>query len=315
MTDPEIYLGQKKPSPVGCILVVLLIAAMAGGVLWWRSCRREAPAPAPAPAPAKAAPTAAAPQAPAAAPSASAPAPAPTPGLDIGLQALDEARQLKGEGKLVEARDRGWQILDASSNHEARTAAEALLGELHIELVSTPRMMPEKVEYTVQPGDSLDGLAKKFGTTVDLIRKGNRITGSVIRAGDRMRIFNGKFRIVVDKSDNTLVLLMNDKFFKRYAVGTGEYGRTPTGDFTIRERIPQPTWWRPDGKAVPFGDTNNVLGTHWLSLDIPGYGIHGTWEPETIGKQASAGCIRLLNSEIEELFGLVPVGTPVTIED
>ena len=78
--------------------------------------------------------------------------------------------------------------------------------------------------------------------------------------------------------------------------------------------MPQPTWWK-DGKAIPFGDTNNVLGTHWLALDVPGYGIHGTWQPETIGKQASAGCIRLVNAEIEELFTLVPVGTPVTITE
>jgi len=48
---------------------------------------------------------------------------------------------------------------------------------------------------------------------------------------------------------------------------------------------------------------------------VRGYGIHGTWEPETIGKAASAGCIRLLNSEIEELFNLVPLGTEVTIAE
>lgn len=300
MTDPEIYLGQKKPSATGCLLLILLVVVVAGGILWWRSARAAA---------LKAAPKAG-PEAPAAATAAE-----PATGPDEGLQMLAAARQLKSQDKLVEARDKALEILDASSNQAAVTGAETLLGEVNIELVFSPRMMPEKVEYTVESGDSLDGLAKKFGTTVDLIRKGNRIMGSVIRAGDRMRILNGKFTIKVNKTGNTLTLYMNGKFFKRYAVGTGEYGRTPAGDFTIRERIAQPTWWRPDGKALPYGDTNNVLGTHWLSLDIPGYGIHGTWEPETIGRQSTAGCIRLLNSDIEEIFTLVPVGTPVTIED
>ena len=58
-----------------------------------------------------------------------------------------------------------------------------------------------------------------------------------------------------------------------------------------------------------------MLGTHWLSLDLPGYGIHGTWEPDTVGKQESAGCIRLVNADIEELYTLLPVGTPVVIQE
>ena len=117
------------------------------------------------------------------------------------------------------------------------------------------------------------------------------------------------------------MLFLNGKFFKRYAVGTGQYGKTPVGDFIISDKIINPPWWRPDGKLIPFGDTNNVLGTRWMALSTPdgtgprGYGIHGTWQPDTIGKQASAGCIRLLNSEVEELFMLVPVGTPVNITD
>ena len=71
---------------------------------------------------------------------------------------------------------------------------------------------------------------------------------------------------------------------------------------------------------VPFGDKENILGTRWMSLTATGetppargYGIHGTWEPATLGKQSSAGCIRMRNSDVEELFMLVPEGTPVTI--
>jgi lipoprotein-anchoring transpeptidase ErfK/SrfK len=119
--------------------------------------------------------------------------------------------------------------------------------------------------------------------------------------------------VQVSKSKNILDLYLDGKLFKRYRVGTGEYSRTPVGEFKITDRIPQPTWWRPDGKAIPFGDPDNELGTHWLSLDIRGYGLHGTWEPDTIGHQASAGCVRMLNEEIEELFTILPIGTPVAI--
>lgn len=291
MTD-DIYVGHQNKSNLGILLTALAVLAVVAGVflIWHRSDRKSEQTKDPATETAQPAT------------------------IDRGLSILAAATQFQKEDKLLETRDRAYEVLAQSSNKAARAGAEALLGEVNVQLILSPRPIPEKVEYTIQPGDSINALSKKFGATVDVIQQGNRITGSVIRPGDRLRIFTGKFSIQVSKKDNTLVLMMNDKFFKRYAVGTGEYGKTPVGRFTIRDRVPQPTWWK-DGKAIPYGDTNNVLGTHWLALDIPGYGIHGTWQPDTIGKQASAGCIRLVNAEIEELFTLVPVGTPVTITE
>ena len=81
-------------------------------------------------------------------------------------------------------------------------------------------------------------------------------------------------------------------------------------------------WWRPDGGEVPFGDPANILGTRWMSIratgdteDISDYGIHGTWDNSSIGKAESEGCVRMRNEEVEELFALLPVGTPVLIEN
>jgi lipoprotein-anchoring transpeptidase ErfK/SrfK len=250
----------------------------------------------------------------AAAAAALAPTNAPAPSAaDAAL--LEEVRRLQAAGDLLTAREKGLAALEAAPGPGLVRDLESLLGQVNIDLVFSPRAMPEKVDYTVAPGDSLDRIARKFGTTVDLIRRGNGVRGSLIRAGDRLRVLQAAFAIRVDKSDNTLVLRMNDRFFKRYSVGTGQYNKTPVGDFKILEKIPQPTWWRPDGKAIPYGDTNNLLGTHWMSIDAPGYGIHGTWEPDTIGKQASLGCIRLLNDDVEQLFTLVTEGTPVAIQD
>ena len=85
------------------------------------------------------------------------------------------------------------------------------------------------------------------------------------------------------------------------------------GVFKLVDTIEHPTWVPAGGKAIPYGDPGNLLGTHWLALDRPGYGLHGTWEPESIGSQSSAGCVRLLNEEIEELYSILPKGTVVTI--
>jgi lipoprotein-anchoring transpeptidase ErfK/SrfK len=236
-------------------------------------------------------------------------APAPT---TPDLAAADDARR---EGRLQEARELATSVLAQATDATLKAEAEKLLGQVNIALLLSPRPMPEKTDYTVQPGDSLDKIARKFGTTVELIQKSNNLRGALIKAGDRMRVFSGSWAIRVNKTRNDLLLTLNGTFFKRYRVGTGEYSKTPVGDFKLVDRIAQPTWWHPDGHTIPYGAPENLLGTHWLALDIKGYGIHGTWEPETIGKQASLGCVRLLNEEVEELFMLVTIGTPVAIEE
>jgi lipoprotein-anchoring transpeptidase ErfK/SrfK len=244
------------------------------------------------------------------------PAPAPvveaTPGPTPATPDLASAEEARKAGRLQEAREKAQAVLDQNPGD---AGAEQLLGAIHTELIFSPRPMPEKSDYTVQPGDSLDRIARKYGTTVELIQKGNNVRGALIKSGDRMRVFSGAWAIRVNKSRNDLVLSLNGKFFKRYRVGTGEYSKTPVGEFQIVDRLAQPTWWHPDGRTIPFGDPENLLGTHWLALDIKGYGIHGTWEPDTVGKQSSLGCVRLANPDVEELFTLVTIGTPVIIEE
>jgi lipoprotein-anchoring transpeptidase ErfK/SrfK len=114
---------------------------------------------------------------------------------------------------------------------------------------------------------------------------------------------------------------MNDKFFKRYRVGTGKDDKTPVGTFVISSKEVEPVWW-PQGREIPYGDKENILGTRWMALQptgetpkVKGYGIHGTWDDASVGKSLSAGCIRLANKDVEEIFVLVSLGTPVIITE
>lgn len=229
---------------------------------------------------------------------------------------------LASNKSLEQARQKGYALLAQTKDPALTVSLETLLGQLNIELVMSQASMPEKEEYVVKAGDSLERIARKFKTTVDLIKTNNALQRPVLHPGDRLRVFKGTFTLAISKSRNDLVVKVNDRFFKRYRVGTGKFGTTPTGTFVIAEKIEQPPWWRPDGKMIPYGDKANVLGTRWMSLQatsptnaVRGYGLHGTWEPETIGRQASAGCVRLANSEVEELFLLVPNGTSVVISE
>jgi len=241
-----------------------------------------------------------------------APVSRPPAPAESNTEQYQHARVLEGEGKLAEARAVLQPLADDGG---ASDNILDLLSDIDTKILFTAAPAPEKIDYTIVSGDSLGKLAQKFGTTVELIKKSNNLTRDLIRVGDRVRIYQGHFTVSVNKTTNELRLTDNGKFFKRYRVGTGEYSKTPVGEFKITARIANPPWWRSDGKTIPFGDPENILGTHWLGLNVPGYGIHGTWDTNSIGKQATAGCIRLLNDDIAELYMVLPVGTPVVIHE
>ena len=136
----------------------------------------------------------------------------------------------------------------------------------------------------------------------------------MIRPGMKLKVPGGRFSIVIDKSQNTLTLKANEELFKVYTVATGENNSTPVGTFKIKDKLVDPVWYTL-GAVVPAGSPENVLGTRWMGINEPGYGIHGTRDPESIGKQVTKGCVRMPNEEVEELYSIVPIGTPVTIID
>ncbi|MBP3964301.1 MULTISPECIES: L,D-transpeptidase [Paenibacillus] len=107
------------------------------------------------------------------------------------------------------------------------------------------------------------------------------------------------YRIIVDLSDRHLYLLDDNIVVRGFPVGIGKMlTRTPTGEFTIINKQENP--------GGPFG----VL---WMGLSKPHYGIHGTNDPGSIGREVSHGCIRMYNNDVLALSALVPINTRVTI--
>ncbi|MGN0794863.1 MAG: L,D-transpeptidase family protein [Aristaeellaceae bacterium] len=110
------------------------------------------------------------------------------------------------------------------------------------------------------------------------------------------------YLIHIDVQQHRLTLFQNDAILRTYTVATGAWDTpTPIGVFTIVRRF--------SGRMCGFG-------TCFLGLDVPwgNYGIHGTNKPESIGSNASHGCIRMRVKDAEELYALVPNGTKVVIE-
>ncbi|MFC4599854.1 L,D-transpeptidase [Cohnella hongkongensis] len=124
--------------------------------------------------------------------------------------------------------------------------------------------------------------------------------------------------ILIDKSSNRLHFFEKGKLIKSFSVATGKKpSYTPEGLFTIREKIKNRPYYKENIKG---GDPKNPLGDRWLGLKVTvngktsyAYGIHGNNDEKSIGKYASAGCIRMHNKEVRWLYDRVDTSVPVLI--
>ena len=183
--------------------------------------------------------------------------------------------------------------------------------------VFSKRYSPLVATHTVKQGESLNRIARARGTTEEAIQRLNQLKDEVIHPGQRLIILEGKARIHVKKSDFRLWLMAGDRLLLEAPVGLGRDNSTPASVFTVRVRQKDPIWYRRGEPPIPSGDPRNILGSRWLGFkdtdELSGFGIHGTADPSSIGKEESSGCIRMHNQELEVLWDFTPLGTEVEV--
>lgn len=228
---------------------------------------------------------------------------------------FDLASKYAQSGDLLSARNTYQKIMDKFPGSASIQKAQEALENINIQILSSSIPTPDSISYEVQSGDTLAKIAKKFSTTQDLIMKSNNLTNAkVVPLGRKLKIHNEKMSIIVDKSMNILTLKSQDKIVKTYKVATGINNCTPVGNFKVINKIVNPPWYTAGG-VIQADNPKNILGSRWLGLSVQGYGIHGTTEPQSLGNQVTSGCVRMKNSDVEELYSLVPQGTEVVIVD
>jgi lipoprotein-anchoring transpeptidase ErfK/SrfK len=127
--------------------------------------------------------------------------------------------------------------------------------------------------------------------------------------------------IVIDTPNTYLYLVLGGGKAVRYGIGVGRDGFTWAGQERVSKMQEWPDWHPPAEmiQRQPYlprfmaGGPGNPLGARALYLGSTLYRIHGTNQPSTIGQFVSSGCIRLLNDDIEDLYGRVQVGTRVVV--
>ncbi len=127
--------------------------------------------------------------------------------------------------------------------------------------------------------------------------------------------------IVIDTAHKYLYLTMGGGKAMRYGIGVGRQGFTWSGVQSISRKAEWPDWIPPKEMVArqPYlprwvsGGPGNPLGARAMYLGNTEYRIHGTNDPTTIGKNVSSGCIRLENSEVQDLYSRVAIGTKVIV--
>jgi len=251
----------------------------------------------------------------------------------MALTMVSAGEKLLAEKKFAEGRALLSKALLSGNLGEA--TAETVRGKLEdlAEKMIFSRQIfdgdPYTLQYTFASGEVLVRVERKLALHVptQILLKINGIArAETIRAGQMLKVIQGPFHAIVDKSDFTMDIFLHRKgcepaYVKRLRVGLGKNGSTPVGLWRLRlgSKRNRAPWFPPPSadvqRSIQWGEPGYPLGKmgYWIGLEgidentsrYEGYGIHGTNDPSSIGRAASLGCIRLADADIDLVFSLL----------
>ena len=249
---------------------------------------------------------------------------APITGTGRGVNQMRLGLEQKASNKPVEARRTLTAALQSGDLNRAQAdRVRTELKRINEKLVFSPLVIPAdrfSMRYTLQSGDSLSNVVDDLGVQIDwrFLKRVNGISEvRRISAGQQIKVITGRFYEVNHKDKYPIDLYLGEGsqqvFVRSFPVGLGKYGSTPRGTFKVRNnsRLVNPEWVNPRTRErYSPDDPENPIGERWIGLKgvdertegLEGYGIHGTIEPDTIGQDASMGCVRMLPDDVAIVF-------------
>lgn len=261
------------------------------------------------------------------------PAPSPVDASSGGAQRAENllaaGKESLAQGDFIAARSYLSEAFQLGLDPAQTTLVRAELSRIGQETIFSARLMendPLVSRYVVKPGDTLGKVAKEHQVSDDLLAEINGIANkNSIRIGQALKVLHGPFHAVVHKRSFVLDVFLNQVLVKHFKVGLGADGSTPTGEWRVGTKLVNPTYYPPrGGQVIAADDPKNPLGERWIGLiGVSGealgqdrYGIHGTIEPDSIGRSVSLGCVRMYNEDVAQLYTyLVEKQSTVTIRD
>jgi len=263
-------------------------------------------------------------------PSAETKAEPPAPPIPAGPDKLSSNPRINASlvrykaGQRVAARTELNRMLEISRDSDERAELRRHLRVIADEMIFSRKVFsddPLFETYQISTGDYLLNIGKQYKTPYEAIMLINGISNpSRIQAGQKIKTPHGPFHVRIHSSEFRLDVYLQDVYVRSFPVGLGGDQGTPLGRWRVKNRLPNPTYYPPPSvdsrRIIPPNDPTNPLGEHWIgmtgldgdALDCVGYGIHGTIEPESIGKAVSLGCVRMHNADVEFLYKLTMPG-------
>ena len=170
--------------------------------------------------------------------------------------------------------------------------------------------------YLVQPGDTLERIADTYSVPATLLARINGIRDPQgLKPGRELKVVHGPFAAVVSLEKLELTLMLQDRYAGRFAIGLGTDHRPIERTYTVCEKVLNPGYGGYGGGsfAVQPGDPKNPLGKFWIGLGDQ-IGIHGTTNPAGIGRTDNPGSICLSDRDIDDVYGILSVGSKVIIQ-
>lgn len=234
---------------------------------------------------------------------------------DTALLEAELGRQELAQGRIEDATQRFERLWRIAPDAPGTRGLAAAIGNTNMQRLLSADQALVRETHSVARGEAVFNIARKHQVTSELMLQVNKIDNPKnLRVGQALKIPDTDWSLECDVAANALILRNHGRFFKLYEVRTGrDPGTTPEGTFKVLNKKENPTWRPGDGRVYHPGDPNNELGTRWMAFEGDILGIHGTIREETVGAYASNGCIGMRKEEVEELYNLILVGTPLTI--
>ena len=249
---------------------------------------------------------------------------------------IQQAMKLVETGQLVQGRARLTALLFSAEDEmkplEAQTIRDTL-NSVNQDLFFSPNVRPGDPlaeSYVVQQGDLLAKLAPRQRVTYQLLEEINKVDARKLGAGRKLKLVRGPLHAIVHKSKFVMDVFAQTAtgepvLVHSFKVGLGESNSTPVGSFVVKNKVPNPGWSNPrTGQTFTPDDPKNPIGEFWIGLEgadeasrrFTSYGIHGTIDPESVGRQASMGCVRLRDADIALVYKMLTErGSTVVIQE
>lgn len=256
-----------------------------------------------------------------------------TTAIETVVQPGDEATALiaeaetlmsKGSSGIVAAREKLNEALRMPMSEQQRSSVKNRLSKLSDQWLFSRTVLPNDTlceSYMVRSRDRLAAIGDKYKVPYEILMRVNNITDPrTLQAGATIKVIKGPFHAKVYRSTFTMDLYVQNTYVRSFSVGLGKPGHeTPTGLWRVRPggKAYATSWRDPDtGIVYQPEDPDYPLGSRWIALDglrgeakgRTGFGIHGTKEPDQIGKADSRGCIRMFNGEVIQVYNMLVEG-------